>query len=97
MHWLRNRTDEKNTEHKGIAVSSFKISPQDTGSVELQVAMLTANINHLNEHLKVHRKDNATKMGLIKKVGQRRSFLSYLENRDHKRYNDLVERLGLRK
>ncbi len=88
---------KKNTEHKGIAVSSFKISPQDTGSVELQVAMLTADINHLNEHLKVHRKDNATKMGLIKKVGQRRSFLSYLENRDHKRYNDLVERLGLRK
>ncbi|MBS3990510.1 MAG: 30S ribosomal protein S15 [Erysipelothrix sp.] len=69
----------------------------DTGSVEVQVAVLTEQINVLTEHLKVHKKDFHSLRGLLKMVGRRRSFLNYLRNSDINRYRELVSRLGLRK
>ncbi|MFI3284879.1 MAG: 30S ribosomal protein S15 [Erysipelotrichaceae bacterium] len=69
----------------------------DTGSVEVQVAVLTAQINRLTEHLKVHKKDYHSTRGLMKMVGRRRSFMTYLRNNDVNRYRDLVAALGLRK
>ena len=67
-----------------------------TGSPEVQVALLTYRINHLNEHLKTHKKDHHSRRGLLKMVGVRRSFLKYLEKKDINRYRSLIERLGLR-
>ena len=69
----------------------------DTGSVEVQVAVLTAQINRLTEHLKEHKKDYHSTRGLMKMVGRRRSFMTYLRNTDVNRYRELVKRLGLRK
>lgn len=69
----------------------------DTGSVEVQVAVLTAQINRLTEHLKEHKKDYHSTRGLMKMVGRRRSFMTYLRNNDVNRYRDLVAALGLRK
>lgn len=69
----------------------------DTGSVEVQVAVLTAEINRLNEHLKDHKKDYASLRGLMQKVGKRRDLMTYLRNNDVNRYRDLVASLGLRK
>lgn len=69
----------------------------DTGSVEVQVAVLTAQINRLTEHLKVHKKDFHSNRGLLKMVGKRKNFLNYLKNSDVNRYRELVKRLGLRK
>lgn len=69
----------------------------DTGSVEVQVAVLTAEINGLTEHMKVHKKDYHSNRGLLKMVGKRRKFLAYLRDTDVNRYRDLVSRLGLRK
>ena len=69
----------------------------DTGSPEVQVAVLTARINELTEHLKVHKKDHHSRRGLLKMVGQRRSLLAYLKKKDIERYRSLIERLGLRK
>lgn len=69
----------------------------DTGSVEVQVAVLTAEINGLTEHMKVHKKDYHSNRGLLKMVGKRRKFLAYLRDNDVNRYRELVSRLGLRK
>lgn len=69
----------------------------DTGSVEVQVAVLTAQINHLTEHLKEHKHDYHSQRGLMKMIGKRRSFLAYLRDRDINRYRELIQRLGLRK
>ena len=69
----------------------------DTGSPEVQVALLTNRINELTEHLKVHKKDNHSRRGLFKMVGQRRGLLKYLEKNDVERYRSLIDRLGLRK
>lgn len=69
----------------------------DTGSVEVQVAVLTAQINHLTEHLKEHKHDYHSQRGLMKMIGKRRSFLAYLRDKDINRYRDLIQRLGLRK
>lgn len=69
----------------------------DTGSVEVQVAVLTAQINRLTEHLKVHKKDFHSNRGLLKMVGKRKNFLNYLKNTDVNRYRELVKNLGLRK
>jgi len=69
----------------------------DTGSVEVQVALLTARINHLTEHLKTHKKDHASRRGLLKMVGKRSSSLKYLSNTAPDRYKQLIDRLGLRK
>ncbi len=69
----------------------------DTGSADVQIAILTASINQLNEHLKVHKKDHHSRRGLLMQVGQRRRLLSYLQNKDIERYRKLIAELGLRK
>ena len=69
----------------------------DTGSPEVQIALLTARINHLNEHLKQHKQDNHSRRGLLKMVGKRRGLLDYLKEKDIMRYRAIIEALGLRK
>ena len=69
----------------------------DTGSPEVQIALLTERINELTEHLKVHKKDNHSRRGLLKMVGKRRNLLNYLVKKDVNRYREIVEKLGLRK
>ena len=84
-------------ERKEEIIKTFKRDDSDTGSPEVQVALLTERINELTEHLKVHAKDNHSRRGLFKMVGKRRNLLNYLSNKDVERYRDLVEKLGLRK
>ena len=78
-------------------IDKFKTHEGDTGSPEVQIAILTYKINYLNEHLKEHKKDHHSRRGLLKMVGQRRSLLNYLMKNDINRYRAIVERLGLRK
>jgi small subunit ribosomal protein S15 len=82
---------------KTSIITSYARFEGDTGSVEVQVAVLTAQINHLTEHLKEHKKDFHSLRGLMKMVGKRRSLMVYLRGEDVNRYRDLVQRLGLRK
>ena len=82
---------------KKIIIDEFKTHEGDTGSVEVQVAVLTWEINHLNEHIKVHKKDHATYRGLMKKIGRRRNLLAYLRKNDVNRYRELINSLGLRR
>ena len=84
-------------ENKQDIIASARVHETDTGSPEVQVALLTARINHLNEHLKTHAKDNHSHRGLLLMVGQRRSMLEYLKRIDIERYRALVAKLGLRK
>ena len=84
-------------EKKMEIIKEFQLKEGDTGSPEVQIAVLTYRINHLNEHLKVHSKDHHSRRGLLKMVGQRRNLLNYLKGRDLDRYRDLIGRLGLRK
>ena len=86
---------EKQT--KKALVEQFGKNPADTGSPEVQIALLSDRISSLTEHLKKHRKDFATRRGLLMLVGQRRRLLNYLKDRDIERYRDLIGRLGLRK
>ena len=74
-----------------------KQDEKDTGSPEVQVALLTERINELTEHLKVHKKDNHSRRGLLKMVGKRRNLLNYLAKKDVQRYRDIIAKLGLRK
>ena len=78
-------------------ISQYKTKDGDTGSPEVQVALLTKRINELQDHFKTHTKDNHSRRGLLKLVSQRRSLLDYLKRRDINRYHDLIGRLGLRK
>lgn len=82
---------------KSSIIKEYARFEGDTGSVEVQVAVLTAQINRLTEHLKVHKKDYHSNRGLMKMVGRRKNFLSYLKDNDVNRYRELVKRLGLRK
>ena len=84
-------------EVKAQIIKDFGETPEDTGSTEVQVAILTYRINDLNEHLKVHKKDHHSRRGLLKMVGQRRNMLAYLKENDLERYRTLIARLGLRK
>ena len=84
-------------ERKQEIINAYKREEQDTGSPEVQIALLTERINELTEHLKVHKKDNHSRRGLLKMVGARRSLLKYLSEKDVQRYRDIVEKLGLRK
>lgn len=84
-------------ERKLEIINEYKRDAADTGSAEVQVALLTERINELTEHLKVHKKDNHSRRGLLKMVGQRRNMLNYLHKKDEERYKVLVEKLGLRK
>ena len=78
-------------------IGEFKHHESDTGSPEVQVALLTARINQLTEHLKEHKKDHHSRRGLLMMVGQRRRLLNYLSNKDITRYREVVARLGLRR
>jgi len=78
-------------------IEQFGRGANDTGSPEVQVALLTERINHLTEHLKIHKKDFHSKRGLLMMVGQRRGLLNYLKNKDIDRYRNLISELGLRK
>ena len=83
-------------ERKTEIIKTYATHEGDTGSPEVQIALLTERINELNEHLKVHKKDHHTRRGLLKIVGVRRSFLSYLERKDIERYRAIVEKLDKR-
>jgi small subunit ribosomal protein S15 len=82
---------------KANLINGFKINDRDTGSVEVQVALLTADIKKLTEHFKAFPKDFASKTGLIKKVSRRRRFLLYLQKNNEDKYKQIIERLGLKK
>lgn len=84
-------------ELKAGIISKFAISVGDTGSPEVQIALLSERINHLNEHLKLHPKDHHSKRGLLKMVGQRRGLLKYLKKKDIERYREVLKGLNLRK
>ena len=84
-------------EAKLDVISGYKTHQSDTGSPEVQVALLTRRINELTDHFKTHKKDNHSRRGLLKMVSQRRRLLDYLKRRDISRYHDLIGRLGLRK
>ncbi|MBQ1935908.1 MAG: 30S ribosomal protein S15 [Clostridia bacterium] len=84
-------------EEKQAIVDAYKVHEGDTGSPEVQIAILTHRINHLNEHLKVNQKDHHSRRGLLKMVGQRRGLLNYLMKKDIERYRVLIEKLNLRK
>ncbi len=84
-------------EKKQEIMQAYARSEGDTGSPEVQVAVLTARINELTEHLKVNKKDHHSRRGLLKMVGHRRSLLEYLKKKDIERYRALIEKLGLRK
>ncbi len=81
---------------KGI-VEKFKLHEKDTGSPEVQIALLTERINYLTEHFKTHKKDHHSRQGLLKMVSLRRSLLDYLKRHDTERYRTLIEQLGIRK
>ena len=85
------------SEQKGEIIQKFRRHEQDSGSPEVQVAVLSERISHLTEHLKTHRKDHHTRRGLLKLVGQRRRLLAYLRGSEFSRYIALIERLGLRR
>lgn len=84
-------------EEKAKILSDFGTSEKDSGSVEVQVALLTTDINKLQGHFKSHKKDNHSRRGLLRKVSQRRKLLDYLKGKSLERYNDLIQRLGLRR
>lgn len=83
--------------HKNQLIEDFRINGTDTGSPEVQVALLTTRINALIEHLNLHKNDESSRRGLLKLVGQRRRQLAYLKRKDNSRYVQILSRLGLRK
>lgn len=86
-----------NTEKKKGVIDNYQTHEGDTGSPEVQIALLSERITYLTEHFKVHAKDHHSRRGLLKLVGQRRRLLNYLKRKDADRYKALIERLGLRK
>lgn len=84
-------------ERKQEIIKTYQIHENDTGSPEVQIAILTERINYLNEHLKMHKKDHHSRRGLLKMVGQRRALLDYLKDNDFERYRNIVTKLGLRR
>ena len=84
-------------ERKQEIIDTYKVHPTDTGSPEVQIALLTERINHLNEHLRVNKNDHHSRRGLLKMVGQRKGLLAYLIKTDIERYRAIIEKLGLRK
>lgn len=85
-----------NTVKKAEIIKEFQISEGDTGSPQVQIALLTARINELTEHLKEHKKDHHSRRGLLKMVGKRKGLLRYLHNNDIEQYRQLIARLGIR-
>jgi len=85
------------TEERQAIINDYQRGEKDTGSPEVQVALLTARIQYLTDHFKTHKKDLHSRRGLLKLVNQRRKLLSYLKKKDEQRYKDLIKRLGLRR
>ena len=84
-------------EKKTAIIAEYATHEGDTGSPEVQIALLTSRINHLNEHLKINKKDHHSRRGLLQLVNRRRSLLDYLKKKDVERYKGLIEKLGLRR
>ncbi|ETT85904.1 30S ribosomal protein S15 [Viridibacillus sp. FSL R5-0477] len=84
-------------ERKNEIISEFRVHESDTGSPEVQIAILTEEINNLNEHLRTHKKDHHSRRGLFKMVGRRRNLLKYLRENDVPRYREIITKLGLRR
>jgi small subunit ribosomal protein S15 len=84
-------------EKKGSVIKEFRASEKDTGSAEVQIAILTTRINDLTDHFKTHPKDHSSRRGLLKMVGNRTALLKYISRKDIKKYKDIINRLGLRK
>ncbi len=84
-------------ENKKEIIDHYKLHESDTGSPEVQIAILTKRINHLTEHLKMHKKDHHSRRGLLKMVGKRRGLLNYLKDNDFDRYRQIIEQLGIRR
>ena len=84
-------------DQKAELIGSYQVHTSDTGSPEVQVALLSERISYLTEHFKIHAKDHHSRRGVLKLVGQRRRLLDYLKSKDSGRYTDLIGRLGLRK
>lgn len=85
------------TAKKNEIIEKYKVHPSDTGSSEVQIALLTDRIKYLTEHFKTHKKDHHSRQGLLKLVGQRRSLLDYLKKKDISKYRSLIQDLGIRK
>jgi small subunit ribosomal protein S15 len=84
-------------ERKKEIIDDFRLHPTDTGSPEVQIALLSDRISYLTEHFKLHKKDHHSRRGLLKLVGQRRQLLNYLKHTSVDRYNNVIQRLGLRR
>lgn len=84
-------------ERKQEIINNFKRDEKDTGSSEVQIALLTERINELTEHLKIHKKDNHSRRGLLQMVGKRRNLLNYLAKKDLDKYREITEKLNIRK
>lgn len=84
-------------EKKQVIIEEFKLSETDTGSPEVQIALLSKRITELTEHFKIHKKDHHSRRGLLKLVGQRRGLLNYLKKKDINRYREIIEKLNIRK
>ncbi|MGM9986510.1 MAG: 30S ribosomal protein S15 [Bacillaceae bacterium] len=84
-------------ERKNEIIAAYRTNENDTGSPEVQIAVLTEQINTLNGHLRTHKKDHHSRRGLLKMVGKRRNLLTYLRNKDVTRYRELIQKLGLRR
>jgi small subunit ribosomal protein S15 len=95
IRWKKQMAISK--EQKNEIIAKYARKAGDTGSPEVQIAVLTWEINHLNDHIKAHHKDHSTYRGLMKKIGHRRNLLAYLKNKDVNRYRDLISSLGLRR
>jgi small subunit ribosomal protein S15 len=100
----KKERERKSGDHMGIAepnrqtvIEQFRVHQTDTGSPEVQVALLSQRIDHLTGHFKIHVKDHHSRRGLLKLVGQRRRLLDYLKKSDFQRYQSLIQRLGIRK
>lgn len=89
--------DTAESKKKQNMIQKFRVHASDTGSPEVQIALLTERINYLTDHFKVHKKDHSSRRGLLKLVGQRRRLLAYLKTKSQDRYSKLIGELGLRK
>ena len=83
-------------ESKASTIERFRVHPKDTGSAEVQIALLSERISYLNEHFRAHRKDHASRRGLLNMVGRRKRHLEYLKRRDPEAYKQVIEKLGIR-
>lgn len=85
------------SEKKKQVINDFKVNEKDTGSADVQIAILTERINRLTQHFKLHKKDHHSRLGLLKMVGRRRRLLDYLKKRNKEKYQTIIQRLGIRK